>query len=232
MPTSFLDLPAELRLQVYSYLGLKGSALPDFDSITKLRSLCSPVKLEVDHEFAEAMFRYLEGLLSAERSGKTYLFRPASFIEARELRLSIPISYIMDFWSRYSVSSMYQRLPQFMHKMVFLVQRENLNVLHRDAMPAWGYMIHFCRTIGLNVDRHGAANGRYIRVEVHCADQDGRMDLVVHGRTLRDVAGLHWDAKMGMKGSHVTVEFESANAQVIFGSATLPNQAPESRFAP
>ena len=31
-----------------------------FDSITKLRSLCSQVKVKVDHEFAEAMFRYLQ----------------------------------------------------------------------------------------------------------------------------------------------------------------------------
>jgi hypothetical protein len=70
MSTSFLDLPGELRLQVYSYLGLKGSAPPDFDSITKLCSLRSQIKLEVDYEFAKAIF----DTLSTERSGKMYLF--------------------------------------------------------------------------------------------------------------------------------------------------------------
>jgi hypothetical protein len=57
-----------------------------------------------------------------------------------------------------------------MRKIVSLIQWEDLNVWHKDDIPAWGYMIYFCRIVGLDLDSHNAADGYNICVEVHYAE--------------------------------------------------------------
>lgn len=134
------------------------------------------------------MSRCFKARMSYEIYRKIRLYQPASFVEARELRLSIPVSYIMNHLTEdfFDVGYQYHRQPPFfVRRIVFFLQEQDLNVLQRDGLQAWLHVVYFCRMIGRDVSKN--AEGLDTRVEMHCAAQANEMNLVLYGGEMRNV---------------------------------------------